>query len=74
MKNEKHKKSLNVTTTIKFFTFFLYIENNIFCSKKYFLKNVIYTIAFLKKLVLVLQDIWDEVMKHQRSYRSSLVL
>ena len=46
MKNEKHKKSLNKTKTIKFFTsIFLYIEKNIFCPNTVW-ENVVYTITF----------------------------
>ena len=36
-------------------------------------ENVVYTTTFLVKFSLVLQDIWNEVMKHQRPYKSALV-
>ena len=57
MKNEKHKKSLNIKMTMKFFTF-------IFCNRKEYIlfknivwENEVYTMKFLVKLFLVLQDI-----------------
>ena len=37
-------------------------------------ENVVYIITFLVKFFLVLQDIQNEVMKHQHLYRSALVL
>ena len=35
---------------------------------------VVYTVTFLVIFLLVLQDIWNKVMKHQCPYKSALVL
>ena len=60
----------NVATGINFLLLlFLYWKGHILLENM-IQENVVYTITFLVKL----QDIWNEVMKHQRPYRSALVL
>ena len=53
-----------------FFYFFLFFN----FLKFFYWENVVYNITFLVKLFLVLQDVWNKVMRHQRPYRSELVL
>ena len=64
IKNKMYKKGL--TTTIKFFILIM-LENIV-------LGNEVFSITFLATFFLVLQDIWNEEMKHQLPYKSALVL
>ena len=57
MKNEKHKKSLNIKMTMKFFTFIFYNRKEYILFKNKVWENKVYTMKFLVKLFLVLQDI-----------------
>ena len=71
-KRKSIRKFNNVTTTIKFFTFFVYVKGYILLENIVW-ENAVYTIIFLVIFFLVLQDTWSEVMKHQRPYKSALV-
>ena len=72
-KTKSIRKFNNVTTTIKFFTFlwickriyFAWIHSLGKCSLYYYISS---------NFFLVLQDTWSEVMKHQRPYKSALVV
>ena len=57
MRNEKHKKSLNIKMTMKFFTFIFYNRKEYILFKNKVWENKVYTMKFLVKLFLVLQDI-----------------
>ena len=75
IKNEKYKKKFNYVNNdnkILYF-YFLYMEKGYIL-----LKNIVWECSLYyyisSKPFLVLQDIWNEVMKIQRPYISALVL
>ena len=72
IKNEKYKKGL--TMTINFFTFIFCIWKGIYFAQKLSFEKCSFATTFQEKTFVVLQDIWNEVMKHQRKYRYALVL
>ena len=72
MKNEKYKKKL--TRTAKFFTFTFCIRKSIYIARKYSLEKCSSNNYISSKVFFVLQNISNKVMKHQRLYKSAVVL
>ena len=75
IKNEKYKQSLTMQQRKQnsLVLFFVYGKGYILLGNIVW-ENVVDIITFLVKFFLVLQDICNEVMEHQRPYRSALVL
>ena len=72
IKNGKYKK--NLTSTVKFLNFIFCIWKRIYIARKHSLGKCSSYNDISRKAFLVMQDIGNEVMKHQRPYKSSLVL
>ena len=72
MKNETYKK--NLTRTAKFFAFTFCTRKSIYIPRKYGLEKCNSNNYISSKVFFVLQNISNKVMKHQRLYKSAMVL